>query len=157
MKGCKINKMRLVKHVGLALAVVLVAWGCNENSTKPQPKQSIQEERGQSPQDGQVQTPGQQEAPASGEPDAYGRMPGDAHYGHDHPLLEEELQNRAQQGNPVEQGSPAQQGTQIQQGSPVQTQQQAPADGEPDKYGRMPGDAHYGHDHPLLEEELNNQ
>jgi hypothetical protein len=143
--------MRLVKHVGLALAVVLVAWGCNENSTKPQPKQSVPEDRTQSPQQEQVQTPNQQEAPATGEPDAYGRMPGDAHYGHDHPLLEEELQNRAQQGNPV------QQGTQIQQGSPVQTQQQAPADGEPDKYGRQPGDAHYGHDHPLLEEELQNR
>jgi hypothetical protein len=150
MKGCKMKKMRLVKHVGLALAAITIAWGCNENSTKPQPKQSIQEERAQSPQEGQVQTPGQQEAPATGEPDAYGRMPGDAHYGHDHPLLEEELQNRAQQGNPVQQGSPAQ------QGSPVQTQPD-PASGELDKYGRKPGDAHYGHDHPLLEEELQNR
>lgn len=135
--------MRILKHAGLALAAVLIAWGCNDNSTKPQPKQSFQEERANNPQLERTPAPVQQDN-ASGELDKYGRKPGDAHYGHDHPLLEEELNNQGQQGNPA------------QQASPMQTQPD-PASGELDKYGRKPGDAHYGHDHPLLEEELNNQ
>lgn len=138
--------MRLLKHVGLALIVASVAWGCNENNTKLQPEQSHQEEREQSPQQEQVQTPRQQEAPVSGKSDTYGREPGHAHYGHDHPRQDLDQGDQIQQDSPMLQTSP------MKQGSPVKTQQ-APALGEPDKYGRKPGDAHYGHDHALLEEE----
>lgn len=141
--------MRLLKHIGLALVAVSMAWSCNENDTKPQPKQSVPEERVKSPPQEQVQPPTQQVTRAAGELDAYGREPGHEHYGHDHPRRDLDENGQVKQGSPVQQGSP------IQQGSPVQTQQ-APASGEPDKYGRKPGDAHYGHDHPLLEEELNN-
>ena len=127
------------------MIVASVAWGCSENNTN-QPQQNYQEQPEQSPQQEQVQTPQQQEAPASGELDAYGREPGHAHYGHDHPRQDTD------QGNQIQQGSPTMQTSPMKQQSPVQTQQ-APPSGQTDKYGRKPGAAHYGHDHPLLDEE----
>jgi len=125
--------MKLVKHVGIALVAATVLWSCNEEhpeSGKIVPGKKAPEREQVRPE--LIQTPGTQQAPAAGEPDQYGRMPGDAHYGHDHPILEDEQNNQNQTGSPMQQGSPVQQ----------------PADGEPDAYGRMPGDAHYGHDHP---------
>ena len=139
--------MKLVKHLALALIVASVAWSCNENNTN-QPQQNPQEERVQSPQQEQVQTPGQQQAPVSGELDAYGREPGHEHYGHDHPRQD------LGQGDQIQPGSPMLQTSPMKQGSPVQTQQ-APASEGTDKYGRKPGAEHYGHDHPLLDEETN--
>jgi len=70
----------------------------------------------------------------AGEPDSYGRMPGDAHYGHDHPIRADEKQQ------PTVQTSPA-------GAVPAAVPAGQPTDGGPDKYGRMPGDAHYGHNH----------
>ena len=131
--------MKLVKHVGLALIVALVGWSCSENNTNLQPEQSNQEQQ-QSPQLEKIQVPAQQAAPVSGELDNYGREPGHAHYGHDHPR--QDLDDQSDQTQ------------QIQQGSPMKIQQ-APASTEPDKYGRKVGDEHYGHDHPLLDEEKN--
>lgn len=132
--GYKIYTMRLIKHVGLAIIVASLAWSCNEGNEKPTPKNQVQQrEQVQTPEQ-PAQTPVQQSTP-SGELDKYGRAPGHAHYGHDHPPLDEEQNGQAQPG------------TTVQPGSPVK-QQQAPASGELDKYGRAPGDEHYGHDHP---------
>jgi len=142
--------MKRVKHVGLALIVATVAWGCNENNSN-QPQQNFQEQREQSPRPEQVQTPQQQATPATGKPDAYGREPGHAHYGHDHPRQDLNQGNQVQQGSPTMQTSPMQNSPMLQT-SPQQTQP-APTTGGTDKYGRKPGDAHYGHDHPLLDEE----
>ena len=73
------------------------------------------------------QPPVQNTTPANGEPDQYGRLPGDEHYGHNHPP-----QNQQQTIQP-----PTQQ---------LNTQQPN-LSGGPDKFGRNPGDEHYGHDH----------
>lgn len=133
--------MQIVKHVGIALIAASVAWGCTESNTvneKPTPTRSApQQDKAETPNQPDAAASPQNVAPstpdaASGELDAYGREPGHAHYGHDHPRQDQE------QGNPMMQ----------QQNSPVKTQQDAPASGELDKYGRAPGDEHYGHDHP---------
>ncbi|CAG1014337.1 MAG: urease accessory protein UreE [Rhizobiaceae bacterium] len=58
-----------------------------------------------------------------GQPDAYGRMPGDPHYGHDHGPGEHHHGHHAH-GHGHGHGH-----------------------GEPDRFGRFPGDPHYGHDH----------
>lgn len=164
--------MKSAKLIGIAFVAASILWGCNESQERPQPEKSLR--------DGQVQSSGQQETP-SGEADEYGRMPGDEHYGHDHPPQDQQQTNAAQQGTPgqtqsaPQDGEPdqygrmpghahyghdhppldeeqkqgqTQQGSPVQQSSPVQQQQTAPADGKPDKYGRIPGDEHYGHDHP---------
>ncbi len=62
-----------------------------------------------------------------GQPDAYGRMPGDPHYGHDHgPGEHHDHGHRHDHDHGHGHGH---------------------GHGEPDRFGRMPGDPHYGHDH----------
>lgn len=132
----KNNGMRLVKHLGLALIAASVVSSCNDNSVNEQKNNRVtpSPQQEQIQQQEQVQTPGQLNTPSTGEADQYGRLPGDAHYGHDHP--------------PQDQN--------IQPGSPAIQQQTTPAGG-PDKYGREPGHAHYGHDHPIQDNEQSTQ
>ena len=54
-----------------------------------------------------------------GTPDAYGRLPGDPHYGHNHGPHEPHHEHH----------------------------DHGHGKGEPDKFGRLPGDPHYGHNH----------
>jgi urease accessory protein len=62
-----------------------------------------------------------------GQADAYGRMPGDPHYGHDHGPGEHHHDHHAHgHGHDHHHGH---------------------GQGRADAYGRMPGDPHYGHDH----------
>ncbi len=64
-----------------------------------------------------------------GQPDAYGRMPGDPHYGHDHgPGEHHDHGHRHDHDHRHEHGH-------------------GHGHGEPDRFGRMPGDPHYGHNH----------
>lgn len=119
--------MSIVKHLGIAVLAVALLSSCDQKS--PENHKIVPGNK--TPEKVETLPPASatpQSNTNSGQPDQYGRMPGDAHYGHDHPLLEEELNN---------------QGGQV----PMQQQQQQ-GSGEPDAYGRMPGDAHYGHDHP---------
>ena len=118
--------MKVKRIVCVALFVASLAWGCNQSGSDLQEsneiEQSTQEER-EPVQEQQKQIPGQQAAP-SGEADEYGRMPGDEHYGHNHPPQDQQPLDTTNQ------------------------LQQETKPGEADKYGRMPGDEHYGHDHP---------
>ena len=114
-----------------------MTWGCSQNAAeetevkrsdevlKTEPIQSLEKED-ISPVEVEaaveVGAPGGVDASAA--PDAYGRQPGDEHYGHSHAP-------QASQGS----------GPQI---TPPGTA--APASG-PDAYGRQPGDEHYGHSH----------
>lgn len=127
IREVKKNRMKLIKHIGIALLAASFLGSCNEES--PESHKIVPGSKNPQKKEIEELPPVQQnqaQQPANGEPDKYGRMPGDAHYGHDHPIqADEQTQNQGQQN---------------------QTQQ--PADGEPDAYGRMPGDAHYGHDHP---------
>ena len=67
---------------------------------------------------------GEAAAEPSADTDAFGRSPGDEHYGHDHPS----------------QGAA---------GAPSPTPVPAPAPGGgADSFGRQPGSEHYGHNHP---------
>jgi len=66
----------------------------------------------------------------AGAPDEYGRLPGDPHYGHNHPPADQQQQPTITTKS----------GQTIQAGQAGQT-------GELDKYGRKPGDPHYGHNH----------
>lgn len=164
--------MSIGKVLGTALIASAFLGACNQNSgERPQPQRSIEDVRGEAPE-GQSAPAEKQQSTTSGEADAYGRMPGDPHYGHDHPPEDQQQNTTTQPGSPIQQQTPQsgepdqygrmpghahyghdhppldeeqKQGT-TQQGSPVQ--QQAPAEGQPDQYGRMPGDAHYGHNHP---------
>lgn len=129
--------MQIVKHFGIALIAASVAWGCTESNTvneKPTPTRSApQVDKAETPSQPDAAVTPQEATPqapdaASGELDAYGREPGHAHYGHDHPRQDQGQNNQTQQNSPIK--------------------QQQPATGEADAYGRMPGDEHYGHDHP---------
>ncbi|MCO5160942.1 MAG: urease accessory protein UreE [Mesorhizobium sp.] len=60
------------------------------------------------------------------QPDAYGRMPGDSHYGHSHGPGEHHHHGHEHHDHGHGHGH---------------------HDGKPDKFGRMPGDPHYGHNH----------
>lgn len=118
--------MNLKKIVGLTFLLIPLFWACNEGTSEEQKEQNSPEVQ---------EVPVQNDAAL--ELDSYGRKPGDEHYGHDHPPLD-------QQGNPGE----------IQVETPGSTTSTpAPTSGEADSYGRMPGHAHYGHDHGLLDEE----
>lgn len=63
-----------------------------------------------------------------GQPDAYGRLPGDPHYGHDHGPGEHHHDHHAHDHG---------------HGHGHDDRRQ----GEPDRFGRLPGDPHYGHNH----------
>lgn len=106
--------MLIKNFTSILFLVMLINWGCNQSGEQ---KNSVNE---QIPQKEQIKVPEQQKTP-SGDLDQYGRSPGDAHYGHDHPSEEPS----AQKIDSI----------------------QKPALGEPDQYGRKPGDPHYGHNH----------
>lgn len=118
------------------LIAASVISGCNDNSANQEKgnevNQNPQEEQIQ--QQAPIQTPGQLNTAPSSNADKYGREPGHAHYGHDHPTSQDQPTNQNMQPNPVQ-------------------QPQATTPGGKDKYGREPGHAHYGHDHPLQDDE----
>ena len=75
-----------------------------------------------------------------GEPDAYGRMPGDPHYGHNHGPGEHHHDHGHGHGHEHGHDHHRHAGH----------HGHGPADhhhGGPDRFGRLPGDPHYGHDH----------
>lgn len=70
-----------------------------------------------------------------GEPDAYGRMPGDPHYGHNHGPHEPHY-DHDHHGHGHDHHHGHEHGHDHGHGR-----------GEPDAFGRLPGDPHYGHNH----------
>ncbi|MCA1764356.1 MAG: hypothetical protein ABR574_00815 [Cryomorphaceae bacterium] len=125
--------MDLKKYLGIALMAVAL-WSCGENEPKKQKSNDVDK----SPKQEQKSAPAQDAAP-SGEADEYGRMPGDEHYGHDHPPASQQQQ----QDNPMFQKKEAPTGEDLK-------------NGEADEYGRMPGDEHYGHNHPPQDQDQKN-
>jgi len=69
-----------------------------------------------------------------GERDAYGRTPGDPHYGHNHGPNEPHHDHHKHDHNAHDHGHHHDHG-------------HGHGDGKPDKFGRLPGDPHYGHNH----------
>lgn len=138
-KRNKSETMRLIKHLGVALIAASVLSSCNDNSANQQNANDFDSapQENQIQQQDPVQTPGTVSAPVTGEADKYGRMPGDAHYGHDHPTDQDNPNTNI--NNPVQQ--------------PQTTMPAGTTPGGKDKYGRSPGDAHYGHDHPIQPDE----
>ncbi len=121
-----------VKNIsGLILIMTLVIWSCNNSSSSDADRPSLKQDDPTQTQQTtptnteqiELKTP-QQNTTQAGEPDQYGRLPGDEHYGHNHPPQD---QQQTIQPN-------------------INTQQNN-LNGGPDKYGRNPGDEHYGHDH----------
>ena len=106
----KLKNMQINKVTSIMLFVALIMLSCNQSGDQ---QNSAKE---QAPQKEQVQ-----QNTSSGELDAFGRSPGDPHYGHNHASD----QQSGQQNNAT----------------------QKPANGEPDQFGRKPGDEHYGHNH----------
>ena len=109
--------MNTKRIASILIIMTSITWACTQSDSGER-KESGNEE---STQVEQIQSTDQVET-ASGEPDAFGRLPGDAHYGHDHPPQDQ------------------------QQANPTQTPQEN-LDGGPDAFGRSPGDEHYGHSH----------
>ncbi len=112
--------MQVSKIAGIILLVTLSFWGCSESAEKEQTSKEPAAVQKKAVQKEAVKAPQPQKA-ASGDVDAYGRKPGDPHYGHGHATGQHPGQN-AKAAEPA-------------------------ATGGPDKYGRMPGEPHYGHNH----------
>jgi hypothetical protein len=123
--------MNLKHSAGLLFILLSLTWGCNQNAAEETEVSPSEEVRDQAP----VQSPEKKEVPpmeidasggvnASGTPDAFGRQPGDEHYGHSHATQEN------QTNSPVIAPS----------GTVAPT-------GGPDAFGRQPGEEHYGHSH----------
>jgi len=130
--------MKFSNIAGILFIVTLITWGCNESESGEQEGDVIEQAPiEQAPKKEQVQLNEQLDAP-SGEADKYGRMPGEEHYGHDHAPRDQQQddQTNAQQGIQ----------TSTQQDDQTNAEQETPS-GEPDKFGRLPGEEHYGHDH----------
>jgi len=149
--------MKVKKIASILFITASITWGCNQSGSEE--KESNGNEEGSKLE--QVQVPEKVQAPVqneaqSGDADQYGRLPGDQHYGHDHPVETQQNQTNTQQQNLN--GGPDKYGRNPgdehyghdhpPQNQPNQTNtQQQNLDGGPDKYGRNPGDEHYGHDH----------
>lgn len=106
-----------------------IIWSCSQSGEKESSgNKQGSKEQAQSPskpaQSPQLQTKQPVKAQPSGEVDAYGRKPGEQHYGHNHSSSEPHQQ-------------PAN-STNTKPATPV---------GGPDSRGRKPGDQHYGHNH----------
>ena len=74
-------------------------------------------------------------------PDAYGRLPGDPHYGHNHgphePHHDHDHHDHGHHGHEHRHGHDHHD----------HHHDHGHSKGEPDKFGRLPGDPHYGHNH----------
>lgn len=77
-----------------------------------------------------------------GQPDAYGRMPGDPHYGHNHGPGEHHHDHGHRHGHEHEHGHGHGHGHEHDH-----RHNHDHRHGEADRFGRLPGDPHYGHDH----------
>lgn len=126
--------MNLRKFTLLMFLAASFMWACNQSGSEGTERSGNDQipkvENLKSLE--QAAKPQLQQTNATGGPDKYGRMPGDAHYNHDHPPA-------GQEAAPTIQTNPA--------GAVPAAAAGQPASGGPDKYGRMPGDAHYGHNH----------
>jgi len=153
--------MKVEKIVGIILILTCFTWGCNQGeSSGNESNESKKETVGESiplpvqidtSSVEQVQLPVQQESPL-GEADAFGRKPGDEHYGHSHGPQD---QQPSTQPNPLvgeadkygrKPGDEHYQHEHAPQDQQPKTELNPVAE-KPDKHGRVPGDEHYGHDH----------
>ena len=126
------------KFIGIGFLATALFIGCNESETEQKDNKKTKT----SPQVQQQKSPVQDTAVApAGQADAYGRMPGEEHYGHEHGPMDQQQQSN--QLNTQPQIKPNIQST--------------PQTGGPDSYGRQPGHEHYGHNHGPLDQQQQQQ